>query len=168
MPLRITNEETEQLIREMAELEQVTPSEAVHKAVHQWMSKLDLTSREGEVVEAIVRRRISIAAMDGQDWESSKIVDDVVSAAVMLIVILIFGFAVPGIRIVVIIVSIVSLYMYHRKVERMTADRSKRREVCLKEIAETRKKLPRELEFLSDGPTFWDPVLSSDDVKVSK
>jgi hypothetical protein len=167
MSIRISNAETEQLIREMAVLEQVTPAQAVHKAVSLWLSELNLTSQEGRVVEAIVKRRVLIAHMDGQDWESRSIYSDVMSASVFLTFYLIMGLVFSSMRlgmlILVIIVSIVSIYFYNRRQERAIEKRAKQREELHKQIAKTRKEVPGELQFLADGPTFMDIDLSSEE-----
>jgi hypothetical protein len=169
MPIRITNPETEQLIREMAELEQIADSQAVHKAVSQWLSEMNLTSREGKVVEEIVTLRVLIAYMDGEDDQSSRISGEVLSATFVLVLVLILGLVVSAIRegalLVAIGVSIASMYLYHRRLTRATRERSKHREGLNKQIAELHDGLPRELEFLSDGPTFVGWLCSSDESK---
>lgn len=89
MAIRITDPETEQIIREMAELHQISPSDAVHKAVDQWLSALNLTSRESKVVEELVNRRVLIAFLDGQDTEARSSLDEVRT----ILAILVFGLA---------------------------------------------------------------------------
>jgi hypothetical protein len=107
-----------------------------------------------QLIRDTVKRRASIALIEGLNIQAGTIFSDMASLIVLISVILIFGRFVPAIRIgflgLAIIISTVSLYMYHRKLEKAEIDRSKSREACLKEIAETRKELPRELEFLTD------------------
>lgn len=68
-----------------------------------------------------------------------------------------------GVLGLVIIVSIVSIYFYNRGLAKEIEERSKQRESLTGQIAELRNKVPRELEFLSDGPSFVEMFCSSDE-----
>jgi hypothetical protein len=82
----------------------------------------------------------------------------------MLTLLLILGLFSPGVRSgfmgVVIIVSIVSLYFYGRRVVERTQAHAKERERINIEIASLIKnELPSGFEFLLDGPTFTGTVV---------
>jgi hypothetical protein len=169
VPIQFINLETEELIRGMAELEQVTPFQAVHTAVSQWVSELDLSSHEAKVVEGVVKRRVLIAHMDGEDRESSRTSNELLGAAIMPVLLLIgwgmYSAVREGAILAAIVVSIISAYVFHRSLTTATKGRSKQKKEYNRQIAEVLREVPSELQFLSDGPTCMDIDLSSDETE---
>jgi hypothetical protein len=107
-----------------------------------------------QLIRDTVNLRISIALIDGLGLQARTIFSDGVVPIGLVIFSLILGIFEPAMRVgfigVGIIVSTASLYTSHRKLEKAEIERSKSRKACLKDIAERRKELPRELEFLAD------------------
>ena len=154
MPIRITNAETEELVRKMAELEQVTPSQAVHKAVSQWLSELNLTSREGKVIREIVAKREAIASIYAADNVVDGFIGDAGAPLWFIFLGLVGALVFSGLRIEAVIITlallVVAVVWIERRLSRKRRVREKVRYSLQKEIDAIEPLLPIELNFLSE------------------
>jgi hypothetical protein len=155
MPFRIADAETEQLIREMAELEQVTPSQAIHKAVSQWLSEFSLTSRDGEVVREVVAKREAIASIYAADSALSGLVGDIGAQVGFLFLGLVFALVFSDLRrtalILMLLLLVTTVVWIDRRLSRKSRSREKVKCSLEKEIRAIGPSLPDELSFLSEG-----------------
>jgi hypothetical protein len=155
MPIRITDAETEKIIHEMAELEGVTPSQAIQKAVSQWLSQLDLTSREGEAVREIVTRRETIASIYAADSALSGLVGDIGAQVGTLFLTLLLALVVPSFRraalVIMMLLLVTTVVWIYRELSRQRKIREKVRCSLEKELIAIEPSLPDELSFLSEG-----------------
>jgi hypothetical protein len=170
MPIRITNAETELLIREMAELEKVSPSEAVHKAVSQRLSELNLTSREGKAVKEIVAKREAIASIYAADSALNGLIGDVGAQVWFLFVGLVFALIVSDLRrttlILMLILLVTTVVWIERRLSRKRTAREKVRCSLQDEIDAIKPLLPIELNFLSEQVemiSIWGLTLPDDE-----
>ena len=163
-----TRRTLDSLVEEFASMRGVSNDNAIRIALMDAIAREEEPDLEPEVwpvVREIMRRRVWVAYMDGQNSGSKKVFDDIASACVILTLILILGLFFRGERggsmLLVIIVGIVSLYSYWRSIEKTKHERSRGREAINKGVAEMKTKLPDGLEFLADGPTYMEVFLTS-------
>jgi hypothetical protein len=163
-----TRRTIDSLVEEFASMRGVSNDNAIRIALMEAIAREEEPELEPEVwpvAKEIMMRRVWVAYMDGQDSGSSNVFNDIASACFVLTPILILGLFSRGVREgcvgLVIIVGVVSLYYYHRSMEKSKEERSKGRVTINKDIVEMKNKLPDGLEFLADGPTYMDVLLSS-------
>jgi len=154
MSIRIIDVETERLILEMAKLELVTPSQAVHKAVSQWLSELNLTSREEEVVREIVAKRETIASIYTADDVVDGFIEDAGGPLLFIFLGLVAALVFSDLRrtavVITLIVLVTAVVWIERRMSRKRSVREKVRCSLQKEIDAIKPLLPIELNFLSE------------------
>jgi hypothetical protein len=170
MPIRITDAETEKLIHEMAELEEVTPTQAIHKAVSQSLSGMSPTSREGESVKEVVAKREAIASIYAADSVLDGLIGDIGAQVWFLFLSLVFALIFPDLRrtalIVMLILVVTTVVWIERRLSRKSKVREKVRCSLQKEINAIEPSLPGELSFLSEGVemvSIWGLTLPDDE-----
>jgi hypothetical protein len=164
MSIRITDAKTELLIREFADLHELTPSQAVRMAVSKLLVRESTDRLDGSAIEKVVIRRVVIAAIEGADEQVARVWDELSVPSVILVLfltlIIFFPDARFGIVGLVIIVSLISVYLYGRGLKKARQERSSIVESLKKDIDELATKIPSELEFLLTGPSHDDSIKS--------
>jgi hypothetical protein len=161
-----TRRTIDSLVEEFASIRGVSNDNAVRIALMEAIAREEEPEPEiSPVAKEIMMRRVWIAYMEGQDGGSHKVLEDMTVPCVFSTLVLILSLFAPGVRFgfvgVAIIVSTLSLYYFHRSIEKSKDEHSKNREALYDDIAEMEKKVPSGLEFLADGPTYMDVIISS-------
>ena len=163
-----TRRTLDSLAEEFATMRGVSNDNAIRIALMEAIAREEEPELEPEVwpvAREIMMRRVWVAYMDGQDSGSTKVFEDIAGPCVILTLILILGLFSRGVRagsiLLVVIVGIVSLYYYWRSIEKTKQERSRGRETINKGVAKMKHTLPDGLEFLADGPTYMDVILTS-------